>query len=200
MNNNVDIEVTQEEVKEMENLIAEEVIMNDEDGTQVREIITCKNIEMGEKRAVEFTGVLRLNGKFIPKVGRALSLDELEKQMPNMFEALENIEGNPSVAINDEKEFTSSLTVKGNEEKALRRINANVKLIEKDQGEAVANAIKEQLLERREALKKEIRTVEEKGVDWNENLVWDIWMIKRGIRQRAYMEQEGLPVDYLIQL
>lgn len=192
--------VSEEEKKEMENIIAEEVIANDVENEQVREIVTCKNIEIGEKRALEFTGVLRLNGKFIPKVGRPLSLEELEKEMPEMFEALENIEGNPGDAINDEKEFTASLTVAGNEDKALRRINANIEIIKKEQGETVAKAIKEQLLEKRATLKEEIRVVETMGVEWNENLVWDIWMIKRAIRQRNYMEQEGLPVDYLIEL
>ena len=198
--NNSQQVVTEEEKREMENVIAEEIIANDVGNEQIREIITCKNIKNGEKRAIEFTGVLRLNGKFIPKVGRPLSLDELETEMPNMFEALENIEGNPGEAINDEKEFTASLTVPGNEDKALRRINANVEIIKKEQGEAIANAIKEQLLEKRATLKEEIRVVETMGVEWNENLVWDIWMIKRAIRQRAYMEQEGLPVDYLIEL
>lgn len=192
--------VEQKDIKEMEEIIAEELILNDEDGSQVAEIVTCKNIQMGEEKYSQFKGVYRLNGKFIPKVGRPFSFEELEKEMPNMFEAIENIEGNPADAIDDEKEFTASLTVKSNEEKALRRINAEMKKVEQESGKEVAEMIKKQLLESRETLKEEIRIVETMGVEWNENLVWDIWMILRGIRQRNYMEREGLPVDYLIEL
>lgn len=200
--NNQQVVVSEKDKKEMMEIIAEEVIANDVDGTQVREIVTCKNIEMGEKKAVEFKGVLRLNGKFVPKVGRPLGLAELEKEMPTMFERIENIEGNPRDVIEDDKELTSGLTVASNEETALRRINASIKnMVENDGVEPeVAELIKKQLLKERELLKEEIRVVETMGVIWNENLVWDIWMIKRGIRQRAYMEQEGLPVDYLIEL
>lgn len=197
--NNVPV-VEQKDIEQMEEVIAEELILEDEDGEQVREIVTCKNIQMGEEKYATFKGVYRLNGKFIPKVGRPLSFEELEKEMPNMFEAIENIEGNPRDAIDDEKEFTASLTVAGNEEKALRRIEAEFKKIKKESGEEVAKLIKEQLLNTRETLKEEIRVVGTIGVEWNENLVWDIWMILRAIRQRSYMEREGLPVDYLIEL
>ena len=36
---------------------------------------------MGEEKYATFKGVYRLNGKFIPKVGRPLSFEELEKEM-----------------------------------------------------------------------------------------------------------------------
>lgn len=200
MENKKATQVSKEEIKEMKEIIAEEVIANDEDNKQVREIVTCKNIEIGEQKAVEFKGVLRLNGKFIPKDGRPLSLEQLEEEMPEMFEAIENIEGSPFDVIEEDKEFTAELQVAGNEERALRRIEANIKLVEKEQGKEIAQLIKEQLLEKREVLKEEIKTVEDMGVTWNENIVWDIWMIKRAERQRKYMENEGLPVDYLIEL
>lgn len=193
--------VTEQEKEEMRNIIAEEVIANDDsEDTQCREIVTCKNIEMGESRYMQFKGVFRLNGNFIPKEGRPLSFEELEAKMPNMFEAIENIEGAPKIAIDDEKEFTSGLTVQSNSEKALRRINAQVEIINKEQGQEVAELIKSQLLDTRKTLVEEIKTVETLGVEWNENLVWDIWMILRAIRQRNYMERESLPVDYLVEL
>lgn len=193
--------VSKEEVEQMKNIIGEEVVANDDaDGSQCKEIVTCRNIEMGETRYTQFKGVFRLNGKFIPKVGRTLSFEKLMETMPNMFEAIENIEGAPKDAIDVNKEFTASLTVKSNEEKALRRVNAKCKAIAEDQGEELAELLRTELLNARKQLKEEIKAAEKEGVDWNENLVWDIWMILRGIRQRKYMEREGLPVDYLVEL
>ena len=198
--NKQEVVISVEEQKEMEEIIAEEVIANDVNNEQVREIITCKNIQMGEEKNLTFKGVFRLSGKFIPKDGRPLSFDELEKEMPEMFEAIENMEGRPSDIIDDDKEFTSELTVASNEERALRKLNANIQLVEQESGKEVAELVKKQLLEKREVLKQEIKKVEEMGVIWNENIVWDIWMIQRGRRQRAYLKREGLPVDYLIKL
>lgn len=195
-------QVSKEDIKQMKEILAEEVIaeaVKTSDNSNIREIVTCKNIEMGEKKLREFTGVVRLT-RYIPKQGRALSYNELEKEMPVMFEAIENIEGNPVDVIVTQKAFTSDLMLDSNEQIALRRLNATIEKIKQEQGEEVANMIKEAELEQRKSLQKEIKKVQEQGVDWDENIVFDIWMIQRGKRQRAYMEGEKLPVDMLIEL
>ena len=195
-------EISKEDIKKMKEILAEEVIaeaIETGDNSGIREIVTCKNIEIGEKKLREFTGVVRLT-RYIKKQGRTLSYNELEKEMPTMFKAIENIEGNPTDVIVTQKAFTSDLTLESNEAIALRRLEGTIKQIKKEQGEEVANMIKEAELEQRKELKEEIKKVQEQGVDWNENIVYDIWMIQRGIRQRAYMEGEQLPVDMLIEL
>jgi hypothetical protein len=193
-------EITQKDIQEMENVIAEELIVNDDENiSQVREIVTCKNIQMGEQKYREFRGVIRLNGRFVEKIGRPLGFDELSELMPNMFESIENIEGSPKDVIDVDGEFTNGLTVATNEENAIRRIKATAQMIAKEQG-VDAQDLVDSLIAQRELLKEEIKLVEEKGVDWNNNIVWDIWMILRAIRQRNYMEGENLPVDYLIEL
>lgn len=195
-------EISKEDIKQMKEILAEEVIaeaVKTGDNSNIREIVTCKNIEMGEKKLREFTGVVRLT-RYIPKQGRGLSYNELEKEMPVMFEAIENIEGNPVDVIVTQKAFTSDLMLDSNEQIALRRLNATIEKIKQEQGEEVAKMIKEAELEQRKSLQKEIKKVQEQGVDWDENIVFDIWMIQRGKRQRAYMEGEKLPVDMLIEL
>ena len=194
--------ITEEDIKQMKEIIAEELItkaIKEDDNSEIREIITCKNIEMGETKLREFTGVVRLT-RFIPKNGRTMSYKELEKEMPTMFEAIENMEGNPVDVITKEKAFTSDLTVKTNEAIALRRLEATVEKIKEEQGEEIAELVRKAELEQRKELKEEIKKVQEKGVEWDENIVFDIWMILRGIRQRKYMEDDKLPVDMLIEL
>ena len=192
-------EITQKDIQEMENIIAEEIIAQDEDYSQSSEIVTCKNIQIGEQKYREFQGVIRLNGRFVEKEGRPLSFDELGELMPNMYEAIENIEGAPKDAIDVDGEFTNGLTVASNEETAIRRIKATAEMVAKKQN-IDAQGLIDSLMAQRELLKEEIELAEEEGVKWNNNLVWEIWMIQRGIRQRAYMEGENLPVDYLIEL
>ena len=195
-------EISKEEIKQMQEIIGEEIIakaIEEDDNSEIREIITCKNIELGEKRLEEFNGVIRLT-KFIPKKGRDLSYEELEEKMPTMFNAIENMEGNPVEIIKKDKAFTADLTLASNEAIAMKRLEASIKIVKQKQGEKAAELVKKAQLEERKSMKAEIKTVEEKGVEWDEQLVFDIWMILRAIRQRKYMEEEKLPVDLLIKL
>ena len=145
-NENQEVVISVEEQKEMEEIIAEEVIANDVNNEQVREIITCKNIQMGEEKNLTFKGVFRLSGTFTPKDGRPLTYDELSKEMPEMFESIENMEGNPSDIIDADKEFTAELTVASNEERALRKITANIQIVEQESGKEVAELVNEAIL------------------------------------------------------
>lgn len=195
-------EITKEDIEMMKEIIAEEVIakaIKEDDNSEIREIITCDNIKMGEKALREFNGVVRLT-RFVPKEGRELSYEELKKEMPVMFDALDNIEGNPMDVIKKDKAFTSDLTVKSNEPKAMKRLEATLEIVRAKQGEKAAKLVEKAQKEQREEMKKEIKKVESQGVDWDEQIVFDIWMIRRAIRQRSYMEGEKLPVDHLIEL
>lgn len=169
-------EITQEMKQQMENLSVEKMTR-----TEVDNVITIRNINIGETAEEEFQNKIKF-GIEMPKEGR-IPLKTVEANIPTIWEEISNITGNPKDCISTGM-FTDLLLT--NDKEYLKRFFDAMKT--------------DSERKRFKTMRKEAKTVIDKGLKWNDSLIWDIWKIIRGRKQRVYLENNGDNVDFLIKL
>ena len=169
-------EITQEMKNQMKNLNVEQMTR-----TEVDNVITIRNINIGKMAEEEFENKIKF-GIEMPKEGR-IPLTIVEENIPTIWEEISNITGNPKDTISTGM-FTELLLT--NDKEYLKKFFEAMKT--------------DSERERFKTMRKEAKTVVDKGLKWNDSLIWDIWKIIRSRKQRVYLENNGDNVDFLIAL
>ena len=154
---------------------------------EIDDVVTINNIIIGEKEEDEFEAGLRF-GIEMPKEGR-IPFEIVEENLDVLWEEINNIRGYPGDTINTGM-FTTKLVTK--DEEYFEEFINNMK-------DRRGRPMTEQQ-ERYREMRKEALLLIEKGLKWNENLIWTLWKIIRGRRQRAIMEKTGESVEFKIEL
>ena len=154
---------------------------------EINDVVTVNNIVIGEKEEDEFEATIRF-GIEMPKEGR-IPFDIVEENLDVIWTEIENIKGFPGDTINTGL-FTTKLVTK--DEKFFEEFVGDMK-------DRRGKPMKEEQ-EKYRKMREEALGLIEKGLKWNDNLIWTLWKIIRGRRQRTFMEKSGESVEFKIEL
>ena len=174
--------ITKEQIEIMETLNVEQMSKE-----EIDDVVTINNIVIGEKEEDEFEETIRF-GIAMPKEGR-IPFNVVEENLDVIWTEIENIKGFPGDTINTGM-FTTKLVSK--DEKFFEEFVDGMK-------DRRGRPMKEEQKKYRK-MREEALVLIEKGLKWNDNLIWTLWKIIRGRRQRAFMEKSGESVDFKIEL
>lgn len=174
--------ITKEQIEIMQSLDVDKMTKE-----EIDDVVTVNNIVIGEKEEDEFEAGLRF-GIEMPKEGR-IPFSIVEEGLDVIWEEINNIKGYPGDTINTGM-FTTKLVTK--DEKYFEEFVNDMK-------DRRGRPMKEQQKKYRE-MRKEALALIEKGLKWNDNLIWTLWKIIRGRRQRGIMEKSGESVEFKIEL
>jgi len=174
--------ITKEQIEIMQSLDVDKMTSE-----EINDVVTVNNIVIGEKEEDEFEETIRF-GIAMPKEGR-IPFDIVEEGLNVIWEEIENIKGFPGDTINTGL-FTTKLVTK--DEKFFEEFVGNMK-------DRRGKPMKEEQ-EKYRKMREEALGLIEKGLKWNDNLIWTLWKIIRGRRQRTFMEKSGESVEFKIEL
>lgn len=140
---------------------------------EVFEIMRILNIIEGDKIKNEFTSYKRF-GITVQKEGR-VSYDVIVKEAPTLIDDIKNIEGAPGDVI--EKVYPKLIS-----------------------GDVNFNEMSSEEQDKCKKILEETHTLEQKGVVFNENMLWELWKINRGEVCRKFVQDAGLPINQLIEM
>lgn len=171
MSKNV-LEPTKEQVKEVKNMVVKD--LSDE---EVKEIISIRKVEKGEKALKNFSELMKF-GASVARPGRI---------------AFENISENYIEYIK-QSDFYDDLN-DGLLDEVFFDDEMESEMIEdmKEEGEEEEIAFYKEV-------KKDIISMKEQGLKIDRNLVWDLYAIISGERQRYYLERNGNDIEFLKKL
>lgn len=174
--------ITKEQIEIMQSLDVDKMTSE-----EINDVVTVNNIVIGEKEEDEFEETIRF-GIAMPKEGR-IPFDIVEENLDVIWTEIENIKGFPGDTINTGL-FTTKLVTK--DEKFFEEFVGDMK-------DRRGKPMKEEQ-EKYRKMREEALGLIEKGLKWNDNLIWTLWKIIRGRRQRAFMEKSGESVNFKIEL
>ncbi len=174
---------TKEQIKQIEEIVNKKIENIEElEIEEVEEIIFVEQIEEGEIKKENFYEAVTKMGLPYTKKGR-IPFKEVEEIAEELCEFLK-VSSNPKSDIKD------ALAMKT--EKGVNKINSRIKKSKK-----IRERDKQRITERNEKINKEIIKLENKDVKINRNLMWDIYMIKRGEKRLERFEEEGQDIELL---
>ena len=174
--------ITKEQIEIMQSLDVDKMTSE-----EINDVVTVNNIVIGEKEEDEFEATIRF-GIEMPKEGR-IPFDIVEENLDVIWTEIENIKGFPGDTINTGL-FTTKLVTK--DEKFFEEFVGDMK-------DRRGKPMKEEQ-EKYRKMREEALGLIEKGLKWNDNLIWTLWKIIRGRRQRTFMEKSGESVEFKIEL
>lgn len=171
MSKNV-LEPTKEQVKAVKNMVVKD--LSDE---EIKEIISIRKVEKGEKALKNFSELMKF-GAPVARPGRI---------------AFENISKNYIKYIK-ESDFYDDLN-----DGLLDEVFFDEEL-ESEMVEDMREEGEEEEIAFYKEVKKDIINMKEQGLKIDRNLVWDIYTIISGERQKYYLEREGNDIEFLKKL
>ena len=171
------------ETKEIETIVTQKLENPEEmEIEEIEEIIFVDQIEEGEIRRENFLESITKMGLPYTKKGR-IAIEEVEETAEELCEFLK-YSTNPQGDIKD--------LMKMKDKKGVDKINNKIKNSTK-----IRERDKAPVIERNNTIHNELKALSKKKVKVNNNLMWDLYTIKRGERRAERFEEEGQDIELL---
>lgn len=174
---------TKEQIKQIEKIVSEKIEnLDDLEIEEVEEIIFVEQIEEGEVERENFYEAITKMGLPYIKKGR-IPYEEFEKIAVELCNFLKE-SSNPKSDIKDALKMKTDKGIK----KINERIQKSRKIRDKD---------KQSVITINKKIHDEIKELEKNKVKVNQNLMWSIYMIKRGEKRFERFEEDGQDIELL---
>lgn len=168
----ITLEPTKKQIEQVKNMVVKN-LSDDE----IREIISLRKVEKGEKALASFDGLVKFGAK-VPRPGR-IPWDEISE---NYIEYIK------------ESDFFEDLN-DGLLDEVFFDDDIEAEMLDDMREEGELEEIKFY-----KEVKKDILEMTEKGLKVNRNFVWDVFNIINGEKQRFYLERDGNDIEFLKKL
>ncbi len=177
------MEYTQEQISKVKETVCKKMEnIEDLKIEEIEEILFVEQIEEGQIKKENFYEAVTRMGLPYKKKGR-VPFKEVEEVAEELCEFLK-VSSNPRADI---KDVLKMKTAKG-----VTKINSRIKKSKK-----IREKNKTPLIERNNKIHEEINELENNNVKTNSNLMWDIYIIKRGEKRLERFEEEGQDIELL---
>lgn len=166
------MEPTKSQIKEVKNMVVKN--LTDE---EIREIISVRKVEKGEKTLKNFSELMKF-GTAVPRPGRIAFSEISENYIKYIKES--DFYDDLNDGLLDEVFFDEEL--------------------ESEMVEDMREEGEEEEIAFYEEVKKDIINMKEQGLKIDRNLVWDLYAIISGEKQRYYLERDGNDIEFLKKL